>query len=121
METVLAEYDKVKELAPIPSQEALRQEYELRCAQRAELEDQIRTHKGTLQELDAAVQQLKNDVESLQTNSDRENAALCVFRAAEPLCKQFLFYNSNLDAVEYYQKLDAEAKQRASQLMSTPI
>ena len=32
-------------------QEALRQEYELRCAQRAELEDQIRTHKGTLQEL----------------------------------------------------------------------
>lgn len=116
VETVLAEYDKVKELAPIPSQEALRQEYELRCAQRAELEDQIRTHKGTLQELDAAVQQLKNDVESLQTNSDRENAALCVFRAAEPLCKQFLFYNSNLDAVEYYQKLDAEAKQRASQL-----
>lgn len=102
LETVLAEYDKVKELAPIPSQEVLRQEYEALCTKRTELENQLRTHKGTLQELDAAVQRLKNDVESLQTNSDRENAALRVLRAAEPLCKQFLFYNSNLDAVEYY-------------------
>ena len=116
LETVLAEYDKVKELAPIPSQEVLRQEYEALCTQRTELENQLRTHKGTLQELDAAVQRLKNDVESLQANSDRENAALRVLRAAEPLCKQFLFYNSNLDAVEYYQKLNAEAKQHASQL-----
>ncbi len=116
VETVLAECDKVKELAPIPSQEALRQEYEARCAQRAELENQLRTCKGALQELYAAVQQLENDVKSLQANSGRESAELSAFRVAEPLCRQFLFYNSNLDAAEYYQKLDTEAKHCTSQL-----
>ena len=116
VETVLAECDKVKELAPIPSQEMLRQEYEARHTQCAELKNQLGAHKGTLQELGAEVQQLKNDVTFLQMNSSRENAALRVFRAAKSLCKQFAFYNSNLDAVERYQKLDAEAKQRASQL-----
>lgn len=116
VETALAEYDKVKELAPIPSPEALQKNYEERCMQYAALTEQVDAKQEAMKDLDAAVRQLQNSIGSLREAFRRETAVLNVFQAAEPLCKQFLFCAANLDAVECYRTTAIQTERCAVEL-----
>lgn len=116
VETVLAEYDKVKDLSPILSPEALQKEYEEQCVRCKALTEQFNAHQEALKALDADIKQMQKRIGPLQDNVQRESAMLETLREVEPLLKQFSFCIAVLDAVEYYRTATAQAERYMAQL-----
>lgn len=116
VETVLAEYDKVKDLAPILPPKALQKDYKEQRAQYTAQAEQFGEQQEALKGLDAAIEQMESQIGSLRDTVQRESAVLKVLREAEPLCKQFSFYIAALDAVEYYRTTTTQAERCTAKL-----
>lgn len=116
METVLAEYDKVKHLAPILSLEALQEDYEEQHAQYTARSEQFNAQQDALKGIDATIEQLKSRMDPLRDDVQQQSAALNTFHEAEPLRKQFSFYIAALDAVECYRTTAAQAERCTAEL-----
>lgn len=118
-QTLLAEYDKVREFAPILSQDQLQEMQKRRTEQRRMVGEKIEILEKNLEQAEARRDDLIKREARLQETCQKVEQSLAPAQALEPLVKQLQFRMNHETALEEYQQclvLQAACKETVDQL-----
>lgn len=107
-QTVLAEYDKVKDLAPISPQEQVKDEISKQEAQYHIFEDELNQLRQESVQAEELANELKSSETEMLEKSQRINDSLESIRTLEPLVEQLKFCIKHQESIGRYQKLIAQ-------------